>query len=214
MSISIAFFTEMPFEGKVSRTHTNMRTEFAWMVALQADHYNFTSVPFKKYDLGILIIPKKNPTFNLDSLKESCTQLAVMQEGPHWYFQDYDLEKQIQYFNTLTQADIIFTHNKKDQDYYKGLTNHPDVRLLPSLMIEDAIGTLRQVERDGVIIGGSVSVKDHITIGDGVTVGGCSGVTTDIPAGKTVLGFPAVDARDTLKQWAILRNMVKASKKN
>lgn len=155
MSISIAFFTEMPFEGKVSRTHTNMRTEFAWMVALQADHYNFTSVPFKKYDLGIVIIPKKNPTFILDSLKESCTQLAVMQEGPHWYFQDYDLEKQIQYFNTLTQADIIFTHNKKDQDYYKGLTNHPDVRLLPSLMIEDAIGTLRQVERDGVIIGGN-----------------------------------------------------------
>jgi hypothetical protein len=24
-----------------------------------------------------------------------------MQEGPHWYFQDYPLEKQIWYFNTI-----------------------------------------------------------------------------------------------------------------
>lgn len=153
--MKVAFFTEMGFRGKVSRTHSNMRTEFAWMVALNADHYPIGTIPDQKYDLGIVIIPKKNPRFDLKHLKNVCGKIGVMQEGPHWYFQDYDLEKQIQYFNTLTQADIIFTHNKKDQDYYRGLTNHPDVRLLPSLMIEDAIGTLRQVERDGVIIGGN-----------------------------------------------------------
>ena len=66
---------------------------------------------------------------------------------------------------------------------------------------------------NGVIIGGGTCVKDHITIGDGVTIGGFSGVTSDIPAGKTMLGFPAVDARDTLKQWAILRKLVNDSKK-
>ena len=64
---------------------------------------------------------------------------------------------------------------------------------------------------NGVIIGGSASIKDHTTIGDGATVGAGSGVTGDIAAGKVVLGYPAVDARDALKQWAILKRLVKES---
>ena len=66
---------------------------------------------------------------------------------------------------------------------------------------------------NGVIIGGSASVKDHVTVGDGAVVGGGSGVTGDIPAGKTVLGYPAIEARDALKQWAILKRLVNESKK-
>ncbi|HLF51407.1 UDP-3-O-(3-hydroxymyristoyl)glucosamine N-acyltransferase [Flavobacterium sp.] len=62
---------------------------------------------------------------------------------------------------------------------------------------------------NGVIIGGSASIKDHITIGDGAMVGAGSGVAADVPAGKTVLGYPAVDARDALKQWAILKRLAK-----
>jgi len=62
---------------------------------------------------------------------------------------------------------------------------------------------------NGVIIGGSGSIKDHTTIGDGSTIGACSGVTADVPAGKTMLGYPAVEARDALKQWAILKRMVR-----
>jgi len=66
---------------------------------------------------------------------------------------------------------------------------------------------------NGVIIGGSASIKDHTTIGDGAIVGAGSGVTGDVPAGKTMLGYPAVEARDALKQWAILKRMVCDSKK-
>jgi UDP-3-O-[3-hydroxymyristoyl] glucosamine N-acyltransferase len=66
---------------------------------------------------------------------------------------------------------------------------------------------------NGVIIGGSASIKDHTTIGDGAIVGAGSGVTGDIPAGKTMLGYPAVEARDALKQWAILKRLVCDSKK-
>ena len=66
---------------------------------------------------------------------------------------------------------------------------------------------------NGVIIGGSASIKDHTTIGDGAIVGAGSGVTCDIPAGKTMLGYPAVEARDALKQWAILKRLVNESKK-
>lgn len=153
--MKIAFFTEMGFNGKISRTHENMRTEFAWMCALEADHYNIKDIPVERYDLGIVIIPKKNPDFNINDLKLSCAKVAVMQEGPNWYWQDYTLEQQIWYFNTLTSADIIFTHNESDRKYYKGLTNHTDVRVMPSLMIEDAIGNLELESRINVIIGGN-----------------------------------------------------------
>jgi UDP-3-O-[3-hydroxymyristoyl] glucosamine N-acyltransferase len=66
---------------------------------------------------------------------------------------------------------------------------------------------------NGVIIGGSTSVKDHTVIGDGAIVGAGSGVTGDIPAGKTMLGYPAVEARDALKQWAILKRLVRDANK-
>lgn len=66
---------------------------------------------------------------------------------------------------------------------------------------------------NGVIIGGSASIKDHTTIGDGAIVGAGSGVTGDIEAGKIMLGYPAVEARDALKQWAILKRLVRDSGK-
>lgn len=153
--MKIVFFTEIEFNGKIPRTHDNMRTEFAWMCALKADHYNIKQVPNQQYDLGIVIIPKKSPDFDINMLRECCDKIAVMQEGPNWYWQDYDLPRQVWYFNTLVAADIIFTHNESDKKYYQGLTTHPDVRVMPTLMIEDAIGKIEQVERQGVIIGGN-----------------------------------------------------------
>ncbi len=65
---------------------------------------------------------------------------------------------------------------------------------------------------DGVIIGGSASIKDHTTIHSGATVCAGSGVMNDVEAGKTVLGYPAQDARDMLKQWAAVRQLVKCKK--
>jgi len=51
--MNIAFFTEMNFTGKIPRDHPNMRTEFAWMCALEADHWNMNDMPDKSYDLGL-----------------------------------------------------------------------------------------------------------------------------------------------------------------
>ncbi|MDD7887073.1 UDP-3-O-(3-hydroxymyristoyl)glucosamine N-acyltransferase [Flavivirga sp. 57AJ16] len=62
---------------------------------------------------------------------------------------------------------------------------------------------------DGVIIGGSASIKDHTTIESGATVGAGSGVMNNVKAGETVLGYPAQDARDMLKQWVAMRRLVK-----
>jgi len=154
--MKIAFFTEMNFKGKVPRTHENMRVEFAWMSALNADHYNIQDIPTEHYDLGLVLTPKTTPELvDINKLKQYCTKVGMLQEGPFWYFQDYDLNKQIQYFNNRISSDIIYTHNETDRKYYQGLTSHPDVRVIPSLMIEDAIGPIEQVERQGVIIGGN-----------------------------------------------------------
>ena len=60
---------------------------------------------------------------------------------------------------------------------------------------------------DGVQMGGRVSVTDHVHIGNGVRVGAGAGVIRDIPDGKTVLGIPAVDATETLRQWAAVRKL-------
>lgn len=62
---------------------------------------------------------------------------------------------------------------------------------------------------DGVVIGGSASIKDHTTIHSGATVGAGSGVMNDVSAGKTVLGYPAVDSREMLKQWVALRKLAR-----
>ena len=62
---------------------------------------------------------------------------------------------------------------------------------------------------DGVVIAGQVGIKDHVTIGNGVTIGGKSGVMNDIPDGKTILGFPAIEAKETLRQWAAIRQLTK-----
>ena len=62
---------------------------------------------------------------------------------------------------------------------------------------------------DGVIIGGSASIKDHTTIHSGAKVGAGSGVIADVAAGKTVVGYPAADSREMMKQWIALRKLAK-----
>ena len=60
----------------------------------------------------------------------------------------------------------------------------------------------------GVTIAGHVSIKDHINIGNNVTIGGKSGVINDIPSGQTVLGFPAMEVKKTLRKWAVLNRLI------
>lgn len=62
---------------------------------------------------------------------------------------------------------------------------------------------------DGVVVGGSASISDHVTVLSGAVVGGGSGVINDVAAGKSVLGYPAQDSREMLKQWIALRKLVK-----
>lgn len=63
---------------------------------------------------------------------------------------------------------------------------------------------------DGVVIGGSASIKDHTTIHSGATVAAGSGVMADVAAGQTVVGYPAAEYREKMKQWVALRKLAKS----
>jgi UDP-3-O-[3-hydroxymyristoyl] glucosamine N-acyltransferase len=69
---------------------------------------------------------------------------------------------------------------------------------------------------DGVMMGGGARVKDHVTIGAGARLGGNTGVISDVAPGKTLLGVPADDLRQTLRLWAAqkqLPDLIKQMKK-
>jgi len=158
--MKICYVTEMGFMGKIPRDYPMMRTEQAWPCSLEADCFPYNHTPADKYDLALCVIPKKNVSdwmanTTFDKMRTYADKIAIMQEGPQWCFQDYSLVEQIWYYNTIRQADILFTHNEIDRTYYEGITGHPDVRLLPTLMIEDSIKDLPEVDRKGVMIGGN-----------------------------------------------------------
>ena len=159
--MKIAWFTEGGWSGKIPRNNRNMRNDSAWMCVLDAMHYPIWEVHNvqEKYDLGIITLPKVNidklsqyPL--IESLRKCCSKIAYMQEGPHWYFQDYPLDQQIWFFNTLQEMDWLYVHNKMDISYFEGLTGK-ECKLMPTLMIEDLIKDLPEVERKNIMIGGN-----------------------------------------------------------
>jgi hypothetical protein len=158
--MKIAWFTEGGWKGKVPRNFEGMRNDSAWMCVLDATHFPINQIPTnEKFDLGIVTIPKKNIDVLskyplIENLRKCCDKIAYMQEGPHWHFQDYPLDQQIWFYNVLMEMDFLYVHNKSDKKYYKGLVNK-ECRLMPTLMIEDLIKDLPQVERNNIMIGGN-----------------------------------------------------------
>ena len=177
----IAFLTEMGFVGKVPANHPNMRTEFAWMHALDADHYNIhlfgSSKNLVDYDVVFVIFPKGktflssegsrliegvNPVSPLldqplvERLKENGNKkIYYIQEGPHWWWNDYEIVDQIKFYNFLSKTDGIFAHNLSDANYYRGMFRNKKVEIIHSLMIEELINDIQPQPEDKVLIGGN-----------------------------------------------------------
>ena len=173
----IAFLTEMGFEGKVQANHSNMRTEFAWMHALDADHrhlYHFEEV--QDYDHVFIIFPKGQINYStigvklgdipnphsqllasdwLLKLKASNKKVYYVQEGPHWMYNELEIADQIHFYNMLASVDGIFAHNNVDRGYYVGLVPNTPIRLIQTLMIEDLIKDIEWKPEEKVIIGGN-----------------------------------------------------------
>lgn len=175
----IAFLTEMGFGGKVPANHKNMRTEFAWMHALDADHFpigNYTMV--QNYDVVFIIFPKGkvflsaegskmmngiNPVSTLltepivDTLKSVNQKVYYIQEGPHWWYNDYEIIDQIQFYNFVAKTDGIFAHNQSDVNYYKGMFPTKKIEVIRSLMIDELIKNIEPTPENKVLIGGNFS---------------------------------------------------------
>ena len=158
--MKIAFFSEAGYSGKVERNNPNMRTDVAWVCALDAVHHPIDyikALPDNSYDVGIMILPKnRKPLLNyplLENYKRVCKKVTIMQESYYNYWQDSSIEEQIWYFNFITEMDLIFCHNDIDAVYYNGLTN-VRTELLQSVMITDGV-VPRTDWGDAVVIGGN-----------------------------------------------------------
>ncbi len=159
----VGFFSEAGYEGKVPRNYDNMRTDVAWVCALDATHHpiaKLRSLSDNLYDVGVMILPKNRkplldwfPNSVLKEYRRVCKKVTIMQESYYNYWQDSPIAEQIWYFNFITEMDLIFCHNDVDLLYYNGLTN-VRTELLPSVMITDDI-VRRNEWGDGVIIGGN-----------------------------------------------------------
>ena len=153
----IVWFTEQGMNGKISLDNPNMRNDVSTMYTLDVEHYQIFNIPqvlqhFGEgyFDFGIVTLPKTNTEHLLKfdligNLKKLCKKTISMQEGPHWLFQDYTMEQQIWWFNTLTEFDMLFAHNLKDVSYYKGLVNKP-VHKMPTLMLTERLGITSRSE--------------------------------------------------------------------
>jgi UDP-3-O-[3-hydroxymyristoyl] glucosamine N-acyltransferase len=62
---------------------------------------------------------------------------------------------------------------------------------------------------DHVMIGGQAGLSGHLTIGSGARIGAQAGIMRDVAAGETVLGSPAVPAREFFRQVAALQRLAK-----
>jgi hypothetical protein len=177
----IAFISELPFDARVPADYPNMRTEFAWIYALGADHFNIgrfaSHQELTGYDHIFLIFPKGKPFLNstaielikgvnpishllkqdiVGKLKEmGNSKVHYIQEGPHWFQNDYSVDDQIYFYNFLASCDSIFTHNESDVPYYMGLFPNKPVRPIGTLMIDTLIKDIVPTKENKVIIGGN-----------------------------------------------------------
>ena len=153
-----AFLTEMGFWGLTVPENTNLRTEFAWMCALQSYHFNIHNYErVEGFDVVFVIFPKATVKLNavgsemtalgidkdisiyskpiIQTLKKNNKLVCNVQEGPSWFFNEYDMPTQFNFYNQLAECDILFTHNEYDTHFYKGLFPQTKVEVIPSLMI-------------------------------------------------------------------------------
>lgn len=66
---------------------------------------------------------------------------------------------------------------------------------------------------NNVILAGQVGVAGHCHIGDGVVATAQSGIPNDVPAGRTVSGYPAIDNRQWLRAVACFQRLPEVFRK-
>ncbi len=62
---------------------------------------------------------------------------------------------------------------------------------------------------NNVVFGGQVGVTDNTTVGDGVVAGGATAILSKVPAGRVVLGYPAIKMDQHLDIYKAQRRLPK-----
>lgn len=57
------------------------------------------------------------------------------------------------------------------------------------------------------MVGGQVGFAGHIHVGDRVEIGAQSGIPSDVDSGSRLMGYPAVDARDFMRQAVYVKQL-------
>jgi UDP-3-O-[3-hydroxymyristoyl] glucosamine N-acyltransferase len=66
---------------------------------------------------------------------------------------------------------------------------------------------------DRVVLAGQVGVSDNIFIGDDVVAGGAAVILSNVPAGRAVLGYPAVKMETQIEIQKAVRRLARPAKK-
>lgn len=66
---------------------------------------------------------------------------------------------------------------------------------------------------DRVVLGGQAGVGDNLTVGDDVIAGAGTLILTNVPAGRTLLGYPAVRMDEAVAMHKTLRRLARPAKK-
>lgn len=66
---------------------------------------------------------------------------------------------------------------------------------------------------NGVVLAGQAGVSGHVHLGDGAMVVGQSGVSKDVPAGAVVMGSPAVDRKEHVRDLLSVRALPEMKKR-
>ena len=69
-------------------------------------------------------------------------------------FTELEIQDQFNFYNMLAEVDAIYAHNEYDTKFYKGLVPAQNVRVMPTLMIEERIKDIIPTKQDKVLIGG------------------------------------------------------------
>lgn len=175
--MKIAFLTETQYRGRWPSDFSNARTEVAWQIALNAEHYPITDYQqIHGYDWVMVIFPKGSTTLSseglklidkphqfsdlyaqpvIETLKKNNKKVATIQEGPAWYVNNFSIPEQFNFYNQLSECDAIFAHNEYDRSWYRGWFPNKNIPTIPTLLIEERLHCIPWNPENKTMIGGA-----------------------------------------------------------
>ena len=168
------FITELGFEGKVPKEHTNLRAAETWIKYLDSYHINlFKVLKEDKVYRGTcwLIIPKGLKAVHflmqhhqdlISNLKTKFDKVYCIQEGETTFWNHYSVAIQVWIYLQFQASDKIYTQNTYDIKYLKGLFPDNNFGILRSVLDDSVLDKNNfKSKQDKVILPGPYTIEYH-----------------------------------------------------